>query len=164
MMLELHHVTIGQQIRHLSLMVNDGELLTVSGSQGSGKTTLLRAILGFLPVDEGHISIDGELLTPQSAPYFRRQMAYVPQQLSLPDGCQLKGFEQWTEMTPDSRYLLLIKRALQSGKSLILVDEPAVALAVETAMQVDQLLREAAGRGMTIVAVNERIIDNQVKI
>lgn len=164
MMLELHHITIGQQIHHLSLMVNDGELLTISGSQDSGKTTLLRAILGFLPVDEGHISIDGELLTPQSAPYFRRQMAYVPQQLSLPDGCRLEGFERWTQMTSDERYLFILMRALQSGKSLILVDEPAVALATETAMQVDGLLREAAGRGMTIVAVNERIMDNQVKL
>ena len=86
MMLELHNVTIGQQIRSLSMALSDGQLVNITGQKGSGKTTLLRALLGFIPVDSGHISIDGELLTPLSAPYFRRQMAYVPQNLSLPEG------------------------------------------------------------------------------
>ena len=84
MMLELHNVTIGSLIQDLSLTVNDGQLVCLAGDDGVGKTTLLRAVMGFIPIDGGHISIDGELLTPQSAPYFRRQMAYVPQQLSLP--------------------------------------------------------------------------------
>lgn len=164
MMLELHNVTIGQQIQHLSLTVNDGELLTISGSKGSGKTTLLRAILGFLPLDEGHISIDGELLTPQSAPYFRRQIAYVPQQLSMPDGCRLEGFERWAQMPAEERYLFILIRAMQSKKSLVLVDEPAVDLTIENAMLVDQILRDAPKQGMTILAVNDRIDDNQVKL
>ena len=85
MMLELHNVTIGQQIHSLSLTVNDGQALSLKGAQGSGKTTLLRAVVGLIPVDEGHISIDGELLTPKSAPFFRRQMAYVPQRLLVPE-------------------------------------------------------------------------------
>ena len=86
MMIELHDVTIGQLIKGLSATVDDGQTVCFSGAQGAGKTTLLRALLGFIPIDGGHISIDGELLTPQSAPYFRRFMAYVPQHLSVPDG------------------------------------------------------------------------------
>ena len=66
MMLELHNVTIGQLIRELSLTVDNGRMVCIAGPQGSGKTTLLRAVLGFLPVDDGFISIDGELLTPLS--------------------------------------------------------------------------------------------------
>ena len=64
MMLELHNVSIGQQIQGLSATVSEGNVLSIMGSQGKGKTTLLRALMGFLPIDEGHISIDGELLTP----------------------------------------------------------------------------------------------------
>ena len=82
MMLELHNVTIEPLIHSLSLTVGDGQLVCLSGSEGKGKTTLLRAILGFIPINSGHISIDGELLTPLSAPYFRRQIAYVPQHMS----------------------------------------------------------------------------------
>ena len=81
-MLELHNVTIEPLVHSLSLTVGDGQLVCLTGSQGCGKTTILRAILGFIPIDSGHISIDGELLTPLSAPYFRREIAYVPQQLT----------------------------------------------------------------------------------
>ena len=51
MMLELHNVSIGQQIQGLSATVSEGNVLSIMGSQGKGKTTLLRALLGFLPID-----------------------------------------------------------------------------------------------------------------
>ena len=70
--------------QNLSFSVGDGEMLCVTGPSGAGKTTLLRAILGFQPLDEGYISIDGELLTPSSAGEFRKTMAYVPQDIALP--------------------------------------------------------------------------------
>lgn len=68
----------------LSFAVNDGGMVCVMGPSGSGKTTLLRALLGFRPLDGGHVSIDGELLTPSSAEEFRKIMAYVPQEVALP--------------------------------------------------------------------------------
>lgn len=68
----------------LSFSVSDGQMLCLTGDSGCGKTTLLRAILGFQPLCGGHISIDGELLTPSSAEEFRKLMAYVPQDLSFP--------------------------------------------------------------------------------
>lgn len=68
----------------LSFVALDGQIVCLTGSSGCGKTTLLRAILGFHPLDEGHISIDGELLTPSSAEEFRKQISYIPQELMLP--------------------------------------------------------------------------------
>lgn len=68
----------------LSFHVDDGMMACVRGESGSGKTTLLRAIMGLTPLDQGHISIDGELLTLASAGEFRKLMAYVPQSLTLP--------------------------------------------------------------------------------
>ena len=164
MMLELHNVTIGQQIRGLSATVSEGKMLSIMGSQGKGKTTLLRALMGFLPIDEGHISIDGELLTPLSAPWFRRYTAYVPQHLSLPNGCRMEGFEQWNSMSADERYLLLLTRAVESKKPLLIVDEPASDLSTETADKVDNLLREALQQGVTIVAVNNNMTDHQIQL
>lgn len=69
---------------HLSFSVSDGQMLCLTGDSGCGKTTLLRAILGFQPLNGGHVSIDGELLTPSSAEEFRKFMAYVPQDLNFP--------------------------------------------------------------------------------
>ena len=68
----------------LSLSAEDGQVVCISGDSGCGKTSLLRAILGFLPLEEGHVSIDGELLTPAAAGDFRKFMDYVPQDLAMP--------------------------------------------------------------------------------
>jgi ABC-type cobalamin/Fe3+-siderophores transport system ATPase subunit len=154
MMLELLNITIGEVIKDLSLTVSDGQLLSVVGDKGAGKTTLLRAILGFLPVDEGYISIDGELLTPLSAPYFRRQMAYVPQRLSLPDG--------YDKVPTD--YVALLERAVSSGKQLLLIDEPSDVLTDEQQQRVDDLLAEAQQRGATILAINQRFNENIITL
>lgn len=153
-MLELHNVTIGQQIRSLSMALSDGQLVNITGQKGSGKTTLLRALLGFIPVDGGHISIDGELLTPMSAPYFRRQMAYVPQHLTLPEG--------YHGVSTD--YLELLRKAVDSGKTLLIVDEPSKELSSEDQQTVDGILMEAVQRGAMVVAVNSRFMQNQVSL
>lgn len=186
-MLELHNVTIDSRIRSLSLTVGDGQLVCLTGAQGSGKTTVLRAVLGLIPVGSGHISIDGELLTPLSAPYFRRQTAYVPQLLtaiedydSMADVSELlfglrvnKGGasyrvptdgRRWSELSADERYLLLLSNAVQLGKSLMIVDEPAEPISAETMERVDQMLTDTARRGATVLAVNSRILQNQIRL
>lgn len=154
MMLELHGVTIGSLVRGLSLTLGDGEQACLLGAKGSGKTTLLRAVLGFLPIDGGHISIDGELLTPLSAPYFRRMTAYVPQHLSLPDGT--------TGIPTDYRSLL--ERAVRSDKQLLFIDEPEAPLSEADRQAVDGLLQEAAQRGATVLAVNAEIYKNRISL
>ncbi len=153
-MLELHNVTIGQQIRGLSATVNEGNVLSIMGSQGKGKTTLLRALMGFLPIDEGHISIDGELLTPLSAPWFRKRMAYVPQHLVVPEG--------YEDVPTD--YMRLLEHAVHVGKQLLIIDEPGEALSDEDAERAARLILEAAERGATVVTVNMRITQNQVQL
>jgi ABC-type Mn2+/Zn2+ transport system ATPase subunit len=154
MMLELHNVTIGQQIRGLSATVSEGNVLSIMGSQGKGKTTLLRALMGFLPIDEGHISIDGELLTPLSAPWFRKRMAYVPQHLVVPEG--------YEDVPTD--YMRLLEHAVHVGKQLLIIDEPGEALSDEDAERAARLILEAAERGATVVTVNMRITQNQVQL
>lgn len=162
--MELHNVTIGQRIQSLSLTVEGGQIVSVKGARGVGKTTLLRAVLGFLAIDGGHISIDGELLTPLSAPYFRRHTAYVPQKLSLPDDYDERGLERWELLTDDERYLLLLTIAVQSGKSLLVVDEPSKPLSAEAAGEAARLLREAARQGATVLAVNAQIFQKQIEL
>jgi len=154
MMLELHNVTIGQQIRGLSATTGDGKVLSITGSQGVGKTTLLRALMGFVAVDEGHISVDGELLTPRSAPWFRKQMAYVPQHLEVPEG--------YDKVPTD--YMALLERAVHSDKKLLIIDEPREALSDDDRERAERLIGEAAERGATVVAVNTGITQNQIQL
>ena len=151
MMLELHNVTIGEFIKGLSVTIGDGQ---ITGLQGRGKTSLLKAIVGLLPIDGGHICIDGEVLTPDSAPYFRRYMAYVPQRLSVPDG--------YHDVPTD--YVELVRRAVESDKQLLVVDEPAEPLSDDAQQAVGRLLIDAVQQGRIVLTVMNPLNDNYIQL
>ena len=68
----------------LTFSLKEGDVVCIRGNSGCGKTTLLKAILGFLPLDEGVISCNGEPINAESAEVFRGMMTYIPQELALP--------------------------------------------------------------------------------
>ena len=49
--------------RHFNLTVEDGQFISVVGSNGSGKTSMLNLICGSIPADEGKIIINGKDIT-----------------------------------------------------------------------------------------------------
>jgi putative spermidine/putrescine transport system ATP-binding protein/spermidine/putrescine transport system ATP-binding protein len=65
----------------VSLIVEDGEFVSLLGPSGSGKTTTLRLIAGFLPPDEGAIFLGGERV--DSLPSYRRNVGVVFQNYAL---------------------------------------------------------------------------------
>ena len=81
-------------------------------------------------------------------------MAYVPQHLSLPEG--------YHGVPTD--YLQLLCKAVESGKTLLIVDEPSKELSEEEMQTVDSMLMEAVQRGAMVVAVNSRFQQNQVNL
>ena len=89
-MLELKDVILhspaGKSRRPLSFLIQPGDICCVGGGSGSGKTTLVRSVLGFCPVASGYISIDGELVNWLSATTFRRQIFYIPSDVSAEGG------------------------------------------------------------------------------
>ena len=54
----------------VTLHLNEGDFVTVIGSNGAGKSTMLNAIAGVWPIDSGRIAIDGYELT--HLPEYRR--------------------------------------------------------------------------------------------
>jgi branched-chain amino acid transport system ATP-binding protein len=63
-LLEIHdlHTYYGNiaALKGISLEVNDGEVVTLIGSNGAGKSTTLRSISGLTPPREGTIKFDGK--------------------------------------------------------------------------------------------------------
>jgi branched-chain amino acid transport system ATP-binding protein len=55
-----------EALKRVSLVVNDGELVTLIGANGAGKTTTLRSISGLLPPTTGRIRFRGEDITRAS--------------------------------------------------------------------------------------------------
>ena len=62
-MLEVKDATISvlgnTLVQNLSLIAPDGEITCITGPEGSGKTAFLRTLMGFLPVADGFVSVDG---------------------------------------------------------------------------------------------------------
>lgn len=67
-----------------NLQLNQGEIASISGPSGCGKTSLLNAILGFIPLKEGKITLNDTLLTKANIDIIRKQIAWIPQELALP--------------------------------------------------------------------------------
>lgn len=59
--------------------VKDGEFVSVVGSNGSGKTSMLNIICGSIPVDAGHILINGEDISVQKDYVRQRHIGRVYQ-------------------------------------------------------------------------------------
>ena len=56
------HVFYGkiEAIKGVSIVVNQGEIVTLIGANGAGKTTMLKTISGIRPVTSGQILFDGQ--------------------------------------------------------------------------------------------------------
>jgi len=91
-------------LRDVSLIVNDGEIVTLIGSNGAGKTTLLNAITGVVPVKAGAIWLDQRKLSGLSShKTVRLGLSYVPEgrqifgAMSVRDNLTLGSYAQSTQ-------------------------------------------------------------------
>ena len=138
----------------IRLEVAAGELVGVLGHNGMGKTTLLKAVMGFVPAQQGRIVFDGVDVTHEP-PYARarRGLGYVPQGREIFPGLSVRdnlrmGFvgrgvderidailQTFPRLTPlldrrggalsgGEQQLLAIARCLAGNPKLILFDEP----------------------------------------
>ena len=60
-----------------NLTINQGEFVSVVGSNGSGKTSMLNIICGSIAVDSGRILIHGEDITKQKDYIRQRRIGRV---------------------------------------------------------------------------------------
>jgi ABC-type multidrug transport system fused ATPase/permease subunit len=70
-------------LRQLTAHVEPGEVIAIAGPSGCGKSTLLGALLAFVPVHQGRISVGGSDLADLDPDAWRAQVAWVPQRTHL---------------------------------------------------------------------------------
>lgn len=58
------HISYGaiKALKGISLKLDEGEIVTVLGANGAGKSTLMEAISGLVPIEQGTITVSGEIL------------------------------------------------------------------------------------------------------
>ena len=162
-----------------NLHLKPGEIASISGPSGCGKTSLLNAVLGFTPLKEGSITINGILLEKNSIDLVRKQIAWIPQELALPlewvkDMVQLPFGLKANRSTPFSenklfacfeqlglekelyykRQRMMIAVASLIGKPLTIVDEPTSALDAGSTGKVLAFFRRQTEKGSAILTVS----------
>lgn len=76
---------VGFGLKDVSLTVERGSFIGITGSTGSGKSTFLDLLMGLLDPTSGEIRIDGRLLNDANRSIWQAQIAHVPQAIYLAD-------------------------------------------------------------------------------
>jgi len=171
----------------VSLHVGEGELVTLVGRNGAGKTTLLRCVTGLHRQNTGSIRLNGRDISdlpPHTRA--RAGLGYVPddrgiyatlaveENLTLPP---VVATTRWpldriyetfpvlrerrahagTKLSGGEQQMLAIARALRTGASVLLLDEPTEGLAPVLVQRVGAMLQEAKREGTTVLLVEQNL-------
>ena len=79
-------ITLGGHIlfSHFNMHLSKGESACIIGASGCGKSSLLNAIMGFLPLAEGIITVNGMIMGQSTVDRIRQVITWVPQELNFP--------------------------------------------------------------------------------
>ena len=170
----------------IDLTVEQGEILTVAGTNGAGTSTLAKAVMGLLPRVAGKIALeDRDILAEPVERRLALGIAYVPQvgnvfaSLSVLENLQvvqgvrdakarivelLAAFPALAErrrsragsLSGGERQLLAFARALMARPRLIILDEPTAALAPARVVESFDRIRALPSLGVSVLMVEQR--------
>jgi len=164
----------------------EGEVVALLGRNGAGKTTALKSIMGLASSRQGRILFEDQDITGLPPHVIARQgIAYVPASrgifmtLTSMENLNIvrtKGarwdtedvFRRFPKLAPLKRrrgrslsggeqQMLAIGRALVTGPSLILLDEPSQGLAPMVVELVVDMLRELKSEGVSMLLVEQNL-------
>jgi len=84
-------------LEDISLTINAGDSISITGNNGAGKSTLIALLSGFLRPEKGHILLDENNIYNYEFEYLRAQIGIVPQHGLLFEGTILENMTLYRE-------------------------------------------------------------------
>lgn len=170
----------------VSFTLDKGQFLSILGPSGCGKTTLFNIIAGLTKPDTGSVTLSGQslLMNPGLTGYMLQRDLLLPwrtiaDNIALPrtlhgisrrkalqeasSDIQACGLSTMLHRRPDElsggqRQRAALVRTFQSGKELLLMDEPFGALDPITRLHLQELLmRLCLEKGLTVLFVTHDV-------
>lgn len=101
-------------IRDLSVTIPAGSKVAIVGESGSGKTTLAKLLMGFYPLEQGDIRIDGKSLSDYSPDQLRSRISYIPQNVFFFSDTIRNNLTLGRDI-PDDRIADALRRSMSDG-------------------------------------------------
>jgi heme exporter protein A len=175
-------------LRGLELQVEPGEFLALLGPNGAGKTTLLRILASLARPNAGLVRIAGYSLPREAAAVrgklgvvshlpllygdltAEENLRFYARMYDLTDverrvmgaidlvGLRARRRDLVREFSRGMQQRLAIGRAMLHDPEVLLFDEPYTGLDQDAAQMLDELLRQVAGRGRTVLMTSHDLL------
>ena len=172
--LQVHYGGI-EAVKGISFDVQQGQIVTLIGSNGAGKSSTLRTISGLVKPSGGKITFQGEDITGKDPTQIVTQgVTLVPENLKI--GAYLRKDDlsedlEWVyslfprlkerswqaggTLSGGEQQMLAVGRALMSRPKLLMMDEPSLGLAPLVVRDIFSIIQEINKQGVTILLIEQ---------
>ena len=174
-----------QALRDVSFEMEEGEIISIIGSNGAGKSTMMKCLAGVLKPDSGTVTFKGQPLSNKPHEVVKNGIVLVPEgrwifpNLTVEENLDLgayvskdsaaekkRAFQMFSRLeerrkqragtlSGGEQQMLAIARGLMAKPKLIMLDEPSLGLAPLIVNDIIRIIQEINREGISVLLVEQ---------